>query len=129
MPSLGRNGAVETRIMSYDDAVASGAIALFGEKYEEDVRVLTMGEALDASGDAYSVELCGGTHVSRLGEIALFKVVGESAVSAGVRRLEVLTGEAARRHLVEQASISRDASAALKILPKDPASARGRIDC
>ena len=114
-----QNGAVQTRIMSYDDAVASGAIALFGEKYEEDVRVLTMGEALDASGDAYSVELCGGTHVSRLGEIALFKVVGESAVSAGVRRLEVLTGEAARRHLEEQASISRDASAALKILPKD----------
>jgi len=119
------NGPVETRIMPYDDAVASGAIALFGEKYDDDVRVLTMGEALDGSGAPYSVELCGGTHVRRLGDIALFKIVGESAVSAGVRRIEALTGEAARQHLEEQAAIARDAADALKIPLTDLA---GRVE-
>ena len=73
------------------DAVASGAVALFGEKYDDDVRVLTLGEALDGSGKPYSIELCGGTHVRRLGDIALFKIVGESAVSAGVRGLSSVT--------------------------------------
>ena len=110
-----QNGAVETRVMPYDDAIAAGAIALFGEKYDDDVRVLTMGEALDGSGAPYSVELCGGTHVRRVGDIALFKIVSESAVSAGVRRIEVLTGEAARRHLEEQAGLARAAAEALKI--------------
>ena len=110
-----QNGLVETRVMPYDDAIEAGAIALFGEKYDDDVRVLTMGEALDGSGAAYSVELCGGTHVRRVGDIALFKIVSESAVSAGVRRIEVLTGEAARRHLEAQADIARMAAEALKV--------------
>ncbi len=109
-----QNGEVETRIMPYDDAVAAGAIALFGEKYEEDVRVLTMGDALGGAGKPYSVELCGGTHVRRLGDIALFKVVSESAVSAGVRRIECLTGEAARLYLEEQGGLARKAADALK---------------
>ena len=126
-----QNGAVETRIMPYDDAVASGAIALFGEKYDDDVRVLTMGNALDGALDRaqngspdggrapYSVELCGGTHVRRLGDIALFKIIGESAVSAGVRRIETLTGEAARLYLERQAGLAREAADALKVAPDD----------
>ncbi|WP_428407957.1 alanine--tRNA ligase [Hyphococcus sp.] len=109
-----QNGPVETRIMPYDDAVAAGAIALFGEKYDDDVRVLTMGRALDGEDKPYSVELCGGTHVRRLGDIALFKIIGESAVSAGVRRIECLTGEAARTYLEHEAALARQASDALK---------------
>ena len=109
-----QNGPVETRIMPYDDAVASGAIALFGEKYDDDVRVLTMGEALDGSGKPYSVELCGGTHVKRVGDIALFKVISESAVSAGVRRIECVTGEAARLYLEEQGALVRKVADAMK---------------
>ena len=114
-----QNSPVETRIMPYDDAVEAGAIALFGEKYDDDVRVLTMGEALDGSGKPYSVELCGGTHVKRLGDIALFKIVSEGAVSAGVRRIEVTTGEAARRFLDAQAETARRAADALKTTPED----------
>ncbi len=106
-----QNNEVTTRIMPYDDAVASGAVALFGEKYDEDVRVLSMGREDDR---AYSVELCGGTHVRRIGDIALFKVTGESAVSAGVRRIEALTGEAARLYLEEQAGLARAAADAAK---------------
>ncbi len=102
-----QNGEVTTRIMPYDDAVASGAIALFGEKYDEDVRVLSMGAAGEG---AYSVELCGGTHARRLGDIALFKITSESAVAAGVRRIEALTGEAARLYLEEQAGLARAAA-------------------
>ena len=109
-----QNGSVETRIMPYEDAVASGAIALFGEKYDDDVRVLTMGDALDGSGAPYSVELCGGTHVRRLGDIALFKITAESAVSAGVRRIEVATGEAARAYLERHAGLARQAADFLK---------------
>lgn len=114
-----QNTAVETRIMPYDDAVASGAIALFGEKYDDDVRVLTMGQALDGSGKPYSVELCGGTHVVRIGDIALFKIIGEGAVSAGVRRIECVTGEAARSYLENQAGAARRASDALKTTTDD----------
>lgn len=114
-----QNGTVETRIMPYDDAVEAGAIALFGEKYDDDVRVLTMGEALDGSGAPYSVELCGGTHVRRLGDIALFKIISESAVSAGVRRIEVVTGEAARQHLEAQADMARQAAEVLKTPPSE----------
>ncbi|MBB5519419.1 alanine--tRNA ligase [Amphiplicatus metriothermophilus] len=114
-----QNVAVETRIMPYDDAVASGAVALFGEKYDDDVRVLSMGVAFDDPRAPYSVELCGGTHVRRTGDIALFKIVGEGAVAAGVRRIEALTGEAARLYLEEQAAIARAAADALKAAPAE----------
>ncbi|OFW98575.1 MAG: alanine--tRNA ligase [Alphaproteobacteria bacterium RIFCSPHIGHO2_12_FULL_63_12] len=106
-----QNNEVVTRIMPYDAAVASGAIALFGEKYDEDVRVLSMGTEGER---AYSVELCGGTHARRVGDIALFKITSESAVSAGVRRIEALTGEAARLYLEEMASLARAAADAAK---------------
>ena len=89
------NEQVSTRLMTPDDAVAAGALALFGEKYGDEVRVLSMGRA-GGEGRNYSVELCGGTHVEATGDIGLFKIVSESAVSSGVRRIEALTGEAAR---------------------------------
>lgn len=113
------NNAVMTRLMTPDDAIAAGALALFGEKYGDEVRVLSMPSSSDAKGRTFSVELCGGTHVSRLGDIALFKIVGESAVAAGVRRIEALTGEAARLWLENQAGIAREAAAALKSQPAD----------
>ncbi len=112
-----QNTPVETRIMPYEDAVESGAMALFGEKYDDDVRVLTMGAALDGSGKPFSVELCGGLHVARVGDIALFKIIGESAVSAGVRRVEALTGEAARQYLEAQAGLACAAADTLKTVP------------
>ncbi len=114
-----QNAEVQTRIMPYDDAVASGAVALFGEKYADDVRVLTMGGDLDDPEAPYSVELCSGTHVRRLGDIALFKIVGESAVAAGVRRIEALTGEAARLYLEDQAASLRAAADIVKSAPAD----------
>ncbi len=120
-----QNGEATTRIMPYDDAVAAGAIALFGEKYGEDVRVLTMGEALGGGARPYSVELCGGTHVRRVGDIALYKTIGESAVAAGVRRIEALTGEAARAYLEETARAARDTADLLRTTPLDLA---GRVD-
>ena len=87
-------------------AIEAGAIALFGEKYGDRVRVLTLGKALGGEGP-YSVELCGGTHVARTGDIALFKVIAETGIAAGVRRVEALTGEAARRFLLDQASVAK----------------------
>jgi alanyl-tRNA synthetase len=107
-----QNREVATRLMAYDDAVAAGAIALFGEKYEEDVRVLSMGVAEDDSD--YSVELCGGTHARRTGDIALFKIISESAVAAGVRRVEALTGEAARLWFETEARQARAAADVMK---------------
>ncbi|HEY0300233.1 MAG TPA: alanine--tRNA ligase, partial [Rhizomicrobium sp.] len=100
-----------TRLMPTDQAVAEGAAALFGEKYGDEVRVLSMGSE---DGKSYSVELCGGTHVHRLGDIGLFTILSESAVGAGVRRIEALTSEGARRYLSGQAGIAREAAAALK---------------
>ena len=90
-----QNAPVVTRLLSRDDAIASGARALFGEKYGDEVRVVAMGEG---SGNTmgWSVELCGGTHVSRTGDIGIISVVGESAVASGVRRVEALTGRSAR---------------------------------
>ena len=90
------NEPVTTRLMTPDEAIAAGAMALFGEKYGDEVRVLRMGRSAEAD---YSVELCGGTHVRALGDIQLLKIIGESAVSSGVRRIEALTGEAARQWL------------------------------
>jgi alanyl-tRNA synthetase len=120
------NVPVTTRLMTPDAAIAAGAMALFGEKYGDEVRVLSMG-AEDA-GD-YSVELCGGTHVRALGDIGLFKVIGESAVSAGVRRLEALTGEAARLHLQAQEDRLREAAGLLKAAPGDvPARVAALVD-
>jgi alanyl-tRNA synthetase len=110
------NETVTTRLMTPDDAVAAGALALFGEKYGDEVRVLSMGKA-DAN--SYSVELCGGTHVRALGDIALFKIVGESAVSSGVRRIEALTGEAARQWLGARDEALKAAAATLRTSPDE----------
>jgi len=106
-----QNGDVSTRLMPTDDAIKAGAEALFGEKYGDEVRVLAMGEDTE---QAYSVELCGGTHVRRLGDIGLFTILSESAVASGVRRIEALTSEGARRYLSAQAELAREAAAALK---------------
>ena len=111
------NGAVETRLMTPDEAIEMGAMALFGEKYGDEVRVVSMGTEDD--GKTYSIELCGGTHVRALGDIGLFKVVGEGAVSSGVRRVEALTGEAARAYLVGRDEKLREAAAALKATPDE----------
>ncbi|MBI3675948.1 MAG: alanine--tRNA ligase [Proteobacteria bacterium] len=113
-----QNSDVSTRLMATDQAIEAGAEALFGEKYGDEVRVLTMGSSLagDDSEEAkpFSVELCGGTHVRRLGDIGLFTILSESAVGSGVRRIEALTSEGARRHLQDQAEIARDAASTLK---------------
>jgi alanyl-tRNA synthetase len=108
-----QNSDTTTRLLPTDQAIAAGAEALFGEKYGDEVRVLTMGADLDAA-KAYSVELCGGTHVHRLGDIGLFTILSESAVAAGVRRIEALTSEHARRYLSGQAGIAREAAGAIK---------------
>jgi len=108
-----QNSDTTTRLMATDQAIAAGAEALFGEKYGEEVRVLSMGSDLDAD-KSYSVELCGGTHVRRLGDIGLFAILSESAVAAGVRRIEALTSEHARRYLAGQAEIAREAASAIK---------------
>jgi alanyl-tRNA synthetase len=109
-----QNLPAETQLMAQKDAMAAGAMALFGEKYGEEVRVLTLGRALEGQG-AYSVELCGGTHVSRTGDIALFKIVQEQGIAAGVRRIEALTGESARRWLLEQAGVSKQLAEQFKV--------------
>ncbi|QWC55871.1 alanine--tRNA ligase [Erythrobacter sp. 3-20A1M] len=114
------NETVSTRLMSPDDAVAAGALALFGEKYGEEVRVLSMGRAGEG-GRNYSVELCGGTHVEATGDIQLFRIVSESAVSSGVRRIEALTGEAARRWLVDREDALKEAASALRTNPEEVA--------
>jgi alanyl-tRNA synthetase len=109
-----QNLPADTREMAPEAAIAAGAVALFGEKYGDKVRVLTLGRALDGDG-AYSVELCGGTHVARTGDIALFKIVLETGVAAGVRRIEALTGEPARRFLLEQAGVAKGLAEQFKV--------------
>ena len=111
-----QNSDVTTRLMPTADAIAAGAAALFGEKYGDEVRVLTMGETVSKP---YSVELCGGTHVRRLGDIGLFTILSESAVAAGVRRIEALTSEGARLYLTRQAEIAREAAFALRTSPAE----------
>jgi alanyl-tRNA synthetase len=117
--------------MSPDEAIEAGALALFGEKYGNEVRVLSMGMSSGDRGDErnYSVELCGGTHVSALGDIALFKIVSESAVASGVRRIEALTGEAARLWLTEREDRLKEAAATLKAAPDEvPARVAALLD-
>jgi alanyl-tRNA synthetase len=109
-----QNAPVTTRLMAVDDAIASGARALFGEKYGDEVRVVAIG---DGTGNTmgWSVELCGGTHVRRTGDIGLISVVGEAGVAAGVRRIEALTGKAARKSANKQLQVVKAAAAELKV--------------
>ncbi len=116
-----QNAPVTTRLMAVDDAINAGAMALFGEKYGDEVRVVSMGTAMhgDKAGKTYSVELCGGTHVRATGDIGLVRVVAENAVAAGVRRIEALTGGDARHYLEEQDRRVKSMAAALKVAPAD----------
>ncbi len=117
-----QNAPVVTRLLSRDDAIASGARALFGEKYGDEVRVVVMGEG---SGNTmgWSVELCGGTHVGRTGDIGIISVVGESAVASGVRRVEALTGRSARANANHLAALAKATASELRV-PVDEAPAR-----
>ncbi len=110
-----KNMGADTKLMKYDDAVASGAIALFGEKYDDEVRVLRLGE--------HSVELCGGTHVSSTGDIGVFKITSEGGVASGVRRIEALTGEVAM-HWIDANQQALDQVASLLRSPRDQAAAK-----
>jgi alanyl-tRNA synthetase len=116
-----QNAPVETHLMTPDQAIAQGALALFGEKYGDEVRVVSMGVDSNSrrAGHAYSIELCGGTHVRRTGDIGLLKIVSESAVASGVRRIEALTGEAARAYLATQDERVREAAELLKVSPDE----------
>jgi alanyl-tRNA synthetase len=131
------NAAVETRLMGQDDAIASGARALFGEKYGDEVRVVSMGRAeghgaghdaqahgaQEHGARAFSVELCGGTHVGRTGDIGLISIVSEGAVASGVRRMEARTAEGARGELVARSRALRDIAALMRA-PVEEAPAR-----
>jgi alanyl-tRNA synthetase len=116
-----QNAPVTTRLMSVDDAIAEGAMALFGEKYGDEVRVVGMGTGVRGAkaGKPYSVELCGGTHVRSTGDIGLVHVIGESAVGAGVRRVEAMTGNAAREYLAGQDERVKAMASMLKVQPAD----------
>ena len=116
-----QNSPVVTRLMAVDDAIEAGAMALFGEKYGDEVRVVSMGTATqgDKAGKTYSLELCGGTHVRQTGDIGLVRIVSEGAVAAGVRRMEALTGEAARLYLEEQDERVKAIASALKTTPSE----------
>ncbi len=109
-----QNLPADTREMAPEAAIEAGAMALFGEKYGDSVRVLTLGRALKGEG-TYSVELCGGTHVARTGDIALFKIISEQGIAAGVRRIEALTGEPARRWLLDQAAVAKGLADQFKV--------------
>ena len=122
-----QNSDVSTTLMAVDDAIELGAQAQFGEKYGEEVRVVSMG--LKDDGKPWSLELCGGTHVRQTGDIGLVTILSESAVSSGVRRIEALTGDAARTHLQEQDAKLKQAAAALKASPADvPARVAALLD-
>jgi alanyl-tRNA synthetase len=109
-----QNAPVETHLMAVDDAIASGARALFGEKYGDEVRVVSMGQT-GGNAIGWSVELCGGTHVRRTGDIGLVSLIGESGVAAGVRRIEALTGKSARKTANKQLQVVKAAAAELKV--------------
>ena len=114
-----RNVEVTTRLMTPDEAVKAGALALFGEKYGDEVRVVGMGLGEEPARPNYSVELCGGTHVRRTGDIGLFKIVGQGAVSAGVRRIEAMTGEGAVDYVNQQERLLTQAASAVKASPSE----------
>jgi alanyl-tRNA synthetase len=118
-----QNGPVTTTLMDVESAIASGARALFGEKYGDEVRVVVMGENPEGerTGKPFSVELCGGTHVARTGDIGLVTILAENAVAAGVRRVEALTGEGARRHLRQESKRLRELATLLKTPPAEAA--------
>ena len=111
------NSEVLTRLMTPDEAIEAGATALFGEKYGDEVRVVAMGST--DGNEAFSTELCGGTHARRTGDIGLFRIVSESAVAAGVRRIEAVTGAAAQSYIADEAKALSDAAAVLKVSPAD----------
>jgi alanyl-tRNA synthetase len=116
------NDEVTTRLMAVDDARDAGARALFGEKYGDEVRVVSMGKTAREHGSnalGWSVELCGGTHVRRTGDIGLISVTGESAVASGVRRIEALTGRHARKHANEAIALAKTAAAELRTTVED----------
>ncbi|MEO1043027.1 MAG: alanine--tRNA ligase [Pseudomonadota bacterium] len=112
-----QNAEGHVALMPYDDAIEAGAMALFGEKYDDEVRVLSLGQALNDN-KPYSVELCGGTHVDRSGDIALFVITSEGAVASGIRRIEAVTGEAARSYFKDQTAAAMNAAGALKTKPE-----------
>jgi alanyl-tRNA synthetase len=116
-----QNSAVVTRLMSLDDARQTGAMALFGEKYGDEVRVVSMGVGVggEKANKPWSVELCGGTHVARTGDIGLIRIVAESGSAAGVRRIEALTGDGARAYLSEQDQRVKELSGLLRTKPED----------
>ena len=118
-----QSAPVSTRLMAVDDAIAAGAMALFGEKYGDEVRVVSMGRNCDpqTEQDTYSLELCGGTHVANTGEIGPLVVISEGAVASGIRRIEALTGEAARTFLKQQEQRLQDVADVLKSTPADAA--------
>ncbi|WP_455478250.1 alanine--tRNA ligase [Bartonella sp. B10] len=116
-----QNSEVTTRIMAVDDAISEGAMALFGEKYDDEVRVVSIGRQFEQEGlkKHWSVELCGGTHVERTGDIGLIHIISESSVASGVRRIEALTGMAARLYLSNQNKRIYDIADLLKTFPAD----------
>jgi alanyl-tRNA synthetase len=123
-----QNAPVITRLLSRDDAVASGARALFGEKYGDEVRVVAMGEG-GGNTMGWSVELCGGTHVKRTGDIGIISVIGESAVASGVRRIEALTARAARANANNLARIAKAAASELRVpIEETPARVAALLD-
>ncbi len=113
------NASVVTRQMTPDEAQEAGAVALFGEKYGDEVRVVSMGDVKTDTELPYSMELCGGTHVRRTGDIGLFKITSESAVAAGVRRVEAMTGAAALGHIAMREAIVADTAQVLNAAPGD----------
>jgi alanyl-tRNA synthetase len=113
------NADVVTKLMDPESAIEAGAMALFGEKYGDEVRVVSMGSAPDGAPHPFSVELCGGIHVNRTGDIGFFKIVAEGAVASGVRRIEAVTGQAALDYVETQDKLVSDSAALLKVAPAD----------